>query len=128
MAYRFTPFSSKKKVIVAPAPDITSTDAFPTLRSGSCSRACGSMIPITATKLDFKKAATVVAPTINKITPQAVKIKPATAASVSPSSKVVTHCYDEFGEDYNGPDEEADEEVDVEFNADLPVGGRRGAW
>lgn len=124
MAYRFTPFSSKKKVVVAPAPDTTSTTAFPTLGS-----ARASTTP-TVSKLDFKKAATVAAPTINKITPQPVKIKTGTGTTgISPSSKVVSHCYDEFGEDYDGPDEVEEEvEDDVEFNANLPVGGRRGAW
>ena len=49
---------------------------------------------------------------------------------VIPSSMVPTHCYDEFGEDYDGPDEWEMEREAEEFqlNAALPVGGRRGGF
>ena len=75
--------------------------------------------------MDFKKVASVPAApvqAINKITTPPIKIKP--------SSTVVTHCYDEFGEDYDGPDEyELQAETDAhEFNAHLPTGGRRGGF
>lgn len=85
-----------------------------------------SVTPAAITKMDFKKVASTssAAPVqaINKITAQPTKIKP--------SSAVVTHCYDELGEDYDAPDEyELQEAADAyEFNAHLPNGGRRGGF
>jgi hypothetical protein len=118
MAYRFT--QSKK---VAPTLDITSASAFPALKVtvvASAGAGAGA-----GKKMDFKKvASTPAAPVqaINKITTQPIKIKP--------SSAVVTHCYDEFGEDYDGADEyEMQAAADAyEFNANLPTGGRRGGF
>jgi hypothetical protein len=108
--------SKKATPVVAPL-DTKSVSAFPAL-TGSSGLA-GATAP---KKLDFKKVAVASAAlpvqAINKITePNKVK----------PSSTVVTHCYDEFGEDYDGPDEETGIDTS-EFNANLPVGGRRGAW
>ena len=127
MAYRFNP---SKKVAPAPAPapapalDTKSTTAFPALKV--------TIVTATAVrqKMDYKKmAAAPAAPVqaINKIAAQPTKIKP--------SSTVVTHCYDEFGEDYDGPCEAAPDEYELqeaadayEFNAHLPTGGRRGGF
>ena len=123
MAYRFT--QSKKAAPVAPALDIKSTTAFPALKVTVAVAGAGA-----GTKMDFKKvASTPAAPVqaINKITTQPIKIKP--------SSTVVTHCYDEFDEDYDGPCEAAPDEYELqaaadayEFNAHLPTGGRRGGF
>ena len=116
--------SKKVTPVVAPL-DTKSVSAFPVLGSGSSGSAgagagAGAAAP---KKLDFKKVAVASAAlpvqTINKITAEPIKVKP--------SSTVVTHCYDEFGEDYDGPDEESGIDTS-EFNAELPVGGRRGAW
>lgn len=123
--------SQTKKVFNAGAPvqslDTRSIQAFPSLSSGPGSSpgsgpASGAK-PVVP-KLDFKKMATaaaaVVIPVqaIYKVEPEKIKVKP--------SSSVVTHCYDEYGEDYDGPDEW---EIDThEFNAGLPVGGRRGGF
>lgn len=124
MAYRFYPMSQTKKVVPAPAKaiDTGSMQAFPSLASGPGSGS-SSVKPVVP-KLDFKKMATaaaaVVIPVqaIYKVEPEKIKVKP--------SSSVVTHCYDEYGEDYDGPDEW---EIDThEFNAGLPVGGRRGGF
>lgn len=119
MAYRFNP---SKKVMPTPVTlDTKSAADFPALKATVISVAPGA-----GAKMDFKKVAstTSVAPVqaINKIAAQPTKIKP--------SSKVVTHCYDEFGEDYDGPDEyEIQAEADAyEFNAHLPTGGRRGGF
>ena len=122
MAYRFTPIASmhskKATPVVAPL-DTKSISAFPAL-TGSAGAGAGAIAP---KKMDFKKVAVASAAlpvqTINKITAEPIKVKP--------SSTVVTHCYDEFGEDYDGPDEEPGIDTS-EFNAELPVGGRRGAW
>lgn len=120
MAYQF---KQSKKVVPAPAPlDTTSATAFPALK------ATAVVVPVAqpGPKLDFKKVASappvVPVQAINKITTQPIKIKP--------SSAVVTHCYDEFGEDYDGPDEyEMQADADAyEFNAHLPTGGRRGGF
>lgn len=80
--------------------------------------------------MDYKKMASAPAApvqAINKITTPPIKIKP--------SSTVVTHCYDEFGEDYDGHCEAAPDEYELqaaadayEFNAHLPTGGRRGGF
>jgi hypothetical protein len=124
MAYRFNP---SKKVMPTPVPlDIKSTTAFPALKATVISVASGAGA---GAKMDFKKVATTpsAAPVqaINKIAAQPTKIKP--------SSAVVTHCYDELGEDYDGPCEAAPDEYELqaeadayEFNAHLPAGGRRG--
>jgi hypothetical protein len=119
MAYRFT--QSKKVAPAAPVLDTKSATDFPALKT--------TVVVVSASggsqKMDFKKVASVPAApvqAINKITTPPIKIKP--------SSTVVTHCYDEFGEDYDGPDEyELQAETDAhEFNAHLPTGGRRGGF
>lgn len=127
MAYRF---SQMKKVVPVPAPLDTKSDAaFPALGSGSGSGSSasgsgsGSAKPVVA--MDFKKVASVPAApvqTINKIEPKKIMIKP--------SSAVPTRCYDELGEDYDGPDEWEEEKArdEYEVNASLPVGGRRGGF
>jgi len=103
--------------------DTKSATDFPALRATVVSVAPGAG---TGAKMDFKKVASappvVPVQTINKIAAQPTKIKP--------SSAVVTHCYDEFGGDYDGPDEyEIQAEADAyEFNAHLPTGGRRGGF
>jgi hypothetical protein len=121
MAYRFT---QSKKVAPAPALDITSATAFPALKATVVASAG------VGKKMDYKKMASAPAApvqAINKITAPPIKIKP--------SSTVVTHCYDEFGEDYNGPCEAAPDEYELqaaadayEFNPHLPTGGRRGGF
>lgn len=103
----------------APALDTKSAIDFPALKATVVAPTAVSQ------KMDFKKvAAAPAAPVqaINKITAQPIKIKP--------SSAVVTHCYDEFGEDYDGPDEyELQAAADAhEFNSHLPTGGRRGGF
>jgi hypothetical protein len=116
--------SKKIAPVVAPL-DTKSASAFPVLGSGSSgsSAVAGATAP---KKLDFKKvaiaSATLPVQAINKITAEPIKVKP--------SSTVVTHCYDEFGEDYDGPDEwEMEREADeFQLNAALPVGGRRGGF
>lgn len=119
MAYRFT--QSKKVAPVAPVLDITSVTAFPALKATVVASTPG---PAASQKMDFKKMAAAPAPVqaIHKITTQPVKVKP--------SSAVVTHCYDEFSEDYDGPDEyELQAAADAyEFNSHLPTGGRRGGF
>jgi hypothetical protein len=114
--------SKKVAPVVAPL-DTKSVSVFPALGPGSSgSSGAGAGAGATAPKkMDFKKVAVASAgiQTINKITAEPIKVKP--------SSTVVTHCYDEFGEDYDGPDEESGIDTS-EFNAELPVGGRRGAW
>lgn len=134
MAYRF---SQMKKVVPVPAPLDTKSDAaFPALGSGSGSGSSGSgsgsgsgssgsAKPVAKTAMDFKKIASVPAApvqTINKIEPKKIMIKP--------SSAVPTRCYDELGEDYDGPDEWEEEKArdEYEVNASLPVGGRRGGF
>ena len=89
--------------------DIKSATDFPALKATVI-----SVAPAAITKMDFKKVAstTSVAPVqaINKIAAQPVKVKP--------SSTVVTHCYDEFGEDYDGPCEAAPDEYEIQAEAD----------
>lgn len=73
-------------------------------------------------KLDYKKM-------VSKEPAKATDLKKVHAVikKILPSSNVVTHSYEDFGEDYDGPDEwELEEEQRrFEFNADLPS-GRRG--
>ena len=152
MAYRFYPASHNKKVAPAPMPLVLNTkslSAFPALGSGSSGSGSGSgssgsgsassaSLPAPASgekkiqmpvKLDYKKTA-IMAP------PSAVELEKMMAASssdkakVTPSSMIPTRCYDEFGEDYDGPDEWEMEREAEEFqlNAALPVGGRRGGF
>ena len=80
-------------------------------------------------KLDYKKTIIVTPPTLTEIEKMAASGK-AREPKVIPSSMVPTHCYDEFGEDYDGPDEwEMEREAqEHEVNASLPVGGRRGGF
>jgi len=125
MAYRFYPMSQTKKVAPAPAKtkalDTGSMQAFPSLASGPGPGSGSSSSSSSGPKLDFKKMvllAPVAVQAIHKVEAEKIKVKP--------SSSVVTHCYDEYGEDYDGPDEW---EIDThEFNAGLPVGGRRGGF
>lgn len=135
MAYRFM----NKKIAPAPAAvmDTKSLTAFPTLGSGSASGSSGSLPPPTTSekkvqmpvKLDYKKTIIVTPPTMTEIEKMAASGK-AREPKVIPSSMVPTHCYDEFGEDYDGPDEWEMEREAEEFqlNAALPVGGRRGGF
>ena len=130
MAYQFSKFKKVASVApVAPAIDTTSAKAFPMLGPGSSgssgsSGAGSSTKTVEPKKLDFKK--TVVAAASTPAPVQAIYREEVKHEKVKPSSTVVSHCYDEFGEDYDGPDED---EIDVsEFNANLPVGGRRGGW
>jgi len=134
MAYQFSKvkkFAPVSAIAVAAAIDTTSVKAFPMLGpgssgssgssgSGASGAGAASTKPVEAKKLDFKK--TVVAAASMPAPVQTIYRE----EKVKPSSTVVTHCYDEFGEDYDGPDED---EIDTsEFNANLPVGGRRGGW
>jgi hypothetical protein len=137
MAYQFSKvkkFAPVSAIAVAAAIDTTSVKAFPMLGPGSSgSSASGSSAsgagaasskPVEAKKLDFKK--TVVTAASMPAPVQTIYREEVRHEKVKPSSTVVTHCYDEFGEDYDGPDED---EIDTsEFNANLPVGGRRGGW
>jgi hypothetical protein len=128
MAYRFM----NKKIAPAPvAMDTKSLAAFPALGSGS-----GSLRPPTTgekkvqmpVKLDYKKTVIVTPPTLTEIEKMAASSK--AKEVVKPSSTIPTHCYDEFGEDYDGPDEWEMERAaeEHEVNASLPVGGRRGGF
>jgi hypothetical protein len=112
----------------------TSMKDFPALGPGS-SGSSGSSGPALepAKKLDFKKVTT--AAIISKVAPQPEKSEKSEKSEkpVVPSSKVVTHCYDEFGEDFDGEEEpwiaETEAEADQEFNANLmEIGTRRNAW
>ena len=113
-----------------------SLSAFPALGSGS-SGSSGSL-PAPASgekkiqmpvKLDYKKTAIVAPPSAVELEKMASSGK-ARETKVTPSSMIPTHCYDEFGEDYDGPDEWEMEREAEEFqlNAALPVGGRRGGF
>ena len=79
-------------------------------------------------KLDYKKSVIVTPPTLAEIEKMAASSK--AKEVVKPSSMIPTHCYDEFGEDYDGPDEWEMERAaeEHEVNASLPVGGRRGGF
>ena len=121
-----------------------SLSAFPALGSGSPgspgSSGSGSSgsLPAPASgekkiqmpvKLDYKKTAIVAPPSAVELERMASSGK-ARETKVTPSSMIPTHCYDEFGEDYDGPDEWEMEREAEEFqlNAALPVGGRRGGF
>ena len=147
MAYRFYPASHNKKVAPAPMPLVLNTkslSAFPALGSGSSGSGSGSgsgssSLPAPASgekkvqmpvKLDYKKTAIMAPPSAVELEKMMAASNKAREAKVTPSSMIPTHCYDEFGEDYDGPDEWEMEREAEEFqlNAALPVGGRRGGF
>ena len=140
MAYRFTQRKIAPVKVTAAMVNTTSMKDFPALGRGSSGPALsgsgsgssgpalsGSPAIEPAKKLDFKKVTTIAV--ISKVAPQPEKSE----KKVVPSSRVVTHCYDEFGEDFDGEEEhwtaEAEAEPDQEFNANLmEIGTRRNAW
>ena len=104
--------------------DTKSLSAFPALGAGKATNEKVQM-PV---KLDYKKSVIVTPPTLAEIEKMAASSK--AKEVVKPSSMIPTHCYDEFGEDYDGPDEWEMERAaeEHEVNASLPVGGRRGGF
>ena len=112
---------NKKIAPAAPVMDTKSLAAFPAL-----GKATNEKVQMPA-KLDYKKTVIVTPPTLAEIEKMAATSK---AREVKPSSMIPTRCYDEFGEDYDGPDEWEMEREAEEFqlNAALPVGGRRGGF
>jgi hypothetical protein len=138
MAYRFTQRKIAPVKVTAAMVNTTSMKDFPALGLGSSGSGSGSGSPAIepAKKLDFKKVTTIAV--ISKVAPQSEKSEKAgksekTGKPVVPSSRVVTHCYDEFGEDFDGEEEpwtaEAEADPDQEFNANLmEIGTRRNAW
>jgi hypothetical protein len=84
--------------------NFTSESAYPSL-SGSGSGSSGSSSNrVKATAMNFAVAAA--APAAAPATPAAATVATTTVIPVRPRT-IVTHCYDELPEDYDGPDEDA---------------------